>query len=45
MTHCAKSKCKLTPWHGRLCYTHWRESLGFVFNPQLKVFVKAKKIA
>jgi hypothetical protein len=43
MNHCRRKDCKLIPWLRRLCYTHWRESQGFVFDG--KMFVKAKKIA
>jgi hypothetical protein len=41
MTHCAK--CNLTPWRGGLCYMHWRESQGFVFDIARKLFVKMEK--
>jgi hypothetical protein len=42
MTHCTKPACKLSAWRKRLCFTHWRESQGFVFDSTLKVFVKTK---
>src|SRR5450759_3576101 len=38
MTYCAKPGCKLTPWRGKFCYTHWRISQGFFFDG--KRFVK-----
>ena len=44
MIHCKKTDCKFEAWRRRLCYRHWRESQGFVFDPQLKVFVHAKSI-
>ncbi len=40
MTHCAKPNCKLTPWRRSLCFTHWRESQGFVFDLERRLFVK-----
>jgi hypothetical protein len=40
MSHCKQPGCKLTPWRGRLCYQHWRESRGWIFDTQRKVFVK-----
>jgi hypothetical protein len=40
MTYCTKPGCKLNAWRKRLCFTHWRESQGFVFDCTLKVFVK-----
>lgn len=42
-THCKKSGCKFIPWRGSLCYTHFRESQGFVFDPVRKIFI-AKEI-
>jgi hypothetical protein len=45
MTHCTKPACKLSAWRKRLCFTHWRESQGFVFDRTRKVFVKAKAAA
>jgi hypothetical protein len=44
MTHCARPGCKLKPWRGRLCYRHWRESQGDVFDLQLGKFVKAEVV-
>lgn len=41
MSRCAKSGCKLTTWRQRLCYRHWRESQGFVFDRDRKIFVKS----
>jgi hypothetical protein len=32
MTHCKKLGCKFSPWRSRLCYRHFRESRGFVFD-------------
>lgn len=43
-THCRKPGCKFVPWRGSLCYTHFRESQGFVFDPLRKIFI-AKEIA
>jgi hypothetical protein len=40
MTYCAKRNCKFQPWRGRLCYTHWRISQGFFFDPERKSFIK-----
>jgi hypothetical protein len=45
MTYCTKPGCKLNAWRKRLCFTHWRESQGFVFDRTLKVFVKTKAAA
>ncbi len=45
MIHCKKPECKFEAWRGRLCYKHSRESQGFVFDPQLRVFVKAQDLA
>jgi hypothetical protein len=42
MTHCTKPACKLSAWRKRLCFTHWRESQGFVFDRTLKVFRKPR---
>ena len=42
MIRCKYFGCKLTPWRGLLCYTHWRQSQGFIFDQLRKVFVKAK---
>lgn len=43
MTHCKVPTCKLAPWRRGWCYTHWRQSLGFVFDPEQRVFVKRRK--
>ena len=42
MIHCNKPDCRFEAWKGRLCYKHWRESQGFLFDPQLGMFVRAK---
>jgi hypothetical protein len=42
VSQCTKPGCKLSAWRKRLCFTHWRESQGFVFDSALKVFVKTK---
>jgi|GraSoiStandDraft_41_1057321.scaffolds.fasta_scaffold328239_3 hypothetical protein len=44
MKRCTKSGCKFHPWRKGLCYTHWRESQGFVFDPVQKVFVRLKRM-
>ena len=40
MAHCRKPGCKFAAWHGHLCYGNWRETQGFVFDPQRKEFAK-----
>jgi len=42
MSRCKRTDCKLTPWRQGFCYTHWRESQGFVFDLVRRVFVKGK---
>jgi hypothetical protein len=37
MTRC--KLCPLTPWKGPLCYRHYREANGFVFDPMRKLFI------
>jgi len=41
MNQCGHPRCKLTPWRGRLCYTHYRESQGEAFDRTLGKFAKA----
>jgi hypothetical protein len=43
MKRCKQPDCKLTAWKHQLCYTHWRESQGFVFDPLQKIFVRSKR--
>jgi hypothetical protein len=45
MIHCKKPECRFEAWRRRLCYRHWRESQGFVFDPELRVFVHATSTA
>jgi hypothetical protein len=40
--HCKQPRCKLNPWRGRLCYAHWRESQGWAFDRQQKIFVRVR---
>jgi len=42
MTHCKHPGCKFAAWRGVLCYLHWKESQGFIFDAVQKLFVKAK---
>jgi len=35
-------RCKCASWKHALCYTHFREAQGFVFDALRKVFVKTK---
>jgi len=41
MSRCKKSRCKFAPWRQGLCYRHWRESRGFVFDLARKIFTRA----
>jgi len=43
MTRCSKPGCRFYLYRGRLCYRHWRESQGFVFDAARKLFVKTKQ--
>lgn len=43
MTYCAKPGCKFAAWRRLLCYFHWKQSQGFVFDSERKVFVRAEK--
>jgi len=45
MSQCKQTGCKFTSWRRCLCYTHWRESQGLVFDPELRIFVKSCGIA
>jgi hypothetical protein len=40
---CRQPGCKLTAWKHRLCYTHWKLSLGFIFDSDRKVFIRPKQ--
>jgi hypothetical protein len=42
MSRCKQPECKFAAWRQRLCYLHWKESLGFVFDSVRKVFAKAR---
>jgi len=42
MTYCTKPGCKFHQWRNGLCYSHFRQSQGYTFNPQRKTFIKAK---
>lgn len=35
------AECNFEVWRKGLCFTHWKESQGFVFNETTKTFVKA----
>ena len=35
--------CNNQEWRNGVCFTHWKESQGFVFDEDRKVFVKAGK--
>jgi hypothetical protein len=40
MSRCIKPGCKCAVWRHRLCFTHWRESQGWVFDLTRKVFIR-----
>lgn len=42
MIRCKQRACMFAAWRKRLCYTHWRESQGWVFDVAQKVFVRAR---
>ena len=42
MTRCKQKECKFAAWRAGLCYRHFRESQGFLFDAVLKRFIKAK---
>ena len=44
MKQCKQPGCKFPVWRERLCYRHWRESQGQVFDPERKVFVKRSRL-
>ena len=39
---CSKPGCRLHEWRRGLCYTHWREAHGWIFDAVRKVFVRTK---
>jgi hypothetical protein len=42
MTYCKRVGCRLTCWKDRLCYEHYRENQGFVFDRERGVFIHRK---
>lgn len=40
MTYCKRPGCKHSPWKHDICYRHYRENQGHIFDPVGKVFVK-----
>lgn len=42
MIRCKKSRFKLTPWRRSVCYTHLRDSQGWVCDPDQRTFVRSK---
>jgi hypothetical protein len=34
------SECNLEEWRSGLCYSHWKESEGFVFDEDTKVYIR-----
>jgi hypothetical protein len=40
---CRKSTCKISFLEARSLYQHYRESQGFVFDSQLKQFLRSNK--
>jgi len=43
MIRCKQRGCMFAAWRARLCFTHFRESRGWLFDAARKVFVKAKQ--
>ena len=44
-TICKHSGCRFSRWRGPWCYTHWRESQGYVFDSVQGRFVKAVELS
>lgn len=36
------SECSNRVWRGELCHHHWKESQGFVFNENKKIYTRKK---
>ncbi len=43
MSRCKKRAYLFAAWRDRLCYRHWKESRGWVFDAVQKIFARAMK--
>jgi hypothetical protein len=42
-SQCSKPDCRLKSFHSGLCFTHYKESQGFTYDPEKKLFVRPTK--